>query len=193
VKRIRAAVLISGSGSNMMALAKAAQDPHYPVEIALVLSNNPDAGGLAKAALLGLKTAVVDHRGFGKDRAAFEQVIDDALQAHQITFVALAGFLRILTPGFVQNWQGRMINIHPSLLPKFKGLHTHARAIAAGETEHGCTVHWVAPDLDAGGIIAQARVPIMPGDTEAVLAARVLAAEHALYPGALADAVTARR
>lgn len=189
--RTRAAVLISGSGSNMLALAKAAQDPLYPAEIALVLSNNPDAGGLAKAQSLGLKTAIVDHRGFGKDRAAFERALDGALAAHRIEFIALAGFMRVLTAGFVSRWQGRMINIHPSLLPKFRGLDTHARVLEAGEPEHGCTVHWVVPELDAGEIIAQARVPVLPDDDAASLAARVLSQEHALYPEALSIAVTA--
>lgn len=189
MSRTRTAILISGSGSNMAALADAAQDANYPAQIALVLSNNPEAGGLAKAQALGLPTALVDHRLFGKDRAAFEQALNNRLQAHNVEFVALAGFMRILTPAFVEEWQGRMINIHPSLLPKFRGLDTHARAIAAGETEHGCTVHWVVPELDAGGIIAQAKVPVRPGDTSLDLASRVLAEEHTLYPRALAEAI----
>ena len=190
MRRLRTAVLISGGGSNMLALLEAATRPGYPADICLVLSNNPDAGGLAKAARLGLATTVVDHRPFGKDRTAFDAAVHACLQAHRIEFVALAGFMRILTADFVANWTGRMINIHPSLLPKFKGLHTHARAIEAGETEHGCTVHWVSPDLDAGDIIAQVRVPVFPQDTEATLAARVLVQEHALYPQALGTAIS---
>jgi phosphoribosylglycinamide formyltransferase 1 len=189
VSRVRTAVLISGSGSNMLALKTAAADPLYPAEIALVLSNNPEAGGLAKARALGIPVASVDHRSFGNDRAAFEQALDRVLAEHRIAFVALAGFMRVLTAGFVSSWQGRMVNIHPSLLPKFRGLDTHARALAAGETEHGCTVHWVVPELDAGGIIAQARVPILPDDDAGTLALRVLSQEHRLYPTALAEAV----
>ncbi|MGL4440096.1 MAG: phosphoribosylglycinamide formyltransferase [Bosea sp. (in: a-proteobacteria)] len=191
--RTRTAVLISGSGSNMLALAKAAQDPAYPAEISLVLSNQPDAAGLGKAATMGIATAVVDHRAFGPDRHLFDDAVHAMLVRHGIEFVALAGFMRILTPGFVQKWQGRMINIHPSLLPRFKGLDTHARAIEAGDAEHGCTAHWVVPDLDAGEIIAQVSVPVLAGDTEATLGARVLAQEHCLYPKALADAVQRSR
>jgi formyltetrahydrofolate-dependent phosphoribosylglycinamide formyltransferase len=190
VRRVRTAVLISGGGSNMLALAKAAQDPAYPADIALVLANNPEAGGLAKAEALGLRTAIVDHRAYPGDRQAFERVLDQTLAPAGIEFVALAGFMRVLTADFVSRWQGRMINIHPSLLPKFRGLDTHARAIEAGETEHGCTVHWVTAELDAGGIIRQARVPVLPGDTAGELAKRVLAVEHALYPEALAEAVS---
>ncbi len=173
----------------MLALLHAASRPDYPADISLVLSNNPDAGGLAKAASAGISTELIDHRPFGRDRAGFDAALHTCLLAHGIEFVALAGFMRILTPGFVTLWQGRMVNIHPSLLPRHKGLHTHARAIEAGETEHGCTVHWVVPDLDAGETIAQARVPVLPGDTEATLAARVLKQEHALYPAALAAAI----
>ncbi len=180
---------MSGGGSNMMALVDAASRPDYPADICLVLSNNPDAAGLAKAASRSISTELVDHKPFGKDRAAFDAAIHARLLAHGIEFVALAGFMRILTPAFVTLWEGRMVNIHPSLLPRHKGLHTHARAIAAGDAEHGCTVHWVSPDLDAGAIIAQARVPVLPGDTEAALAARVLVQEHVLYPAALATAV----
>lgn len=189
MSRIRTAVLISGSGSNMVALAQAARQDSYPATIALVLSNNPHAAGLAKAAALGLETAIVDHRAFAGDRKSFETVLHDLLLRHDIGFVALAGFMRVLTPDFVSRWQGRMINIHPSLLPRFRGLDTHARALDAGETEHGCTVHWVVPELDAGDIIAQTRVPILQGDDAHSLAARVLIAEHALYPKALAEAL----
>ena len=185
----RTAILISGGGSNMRALLEAARDPSYPARPCLVLSNNPDAAGLARAAALSVPVAAVDHRPFGKDRAAFEQALDAVLQAHGTEFIALAGFMRVLTDGFVGRWQGRMVNLHPSLLPLYRGLDTHARALAAGDAEHGCTVHWVVPELDAGEIIDQARVPILQGDDAAMLAARVLAAEHALYPGALARAI----
>ncbi len=185
----RTAILISGSGSNMLALLEAARNPSYPARPCLVLSNNPEAAGLARAAALGVPVAAVDHRPFAKDRAAFEQALDAVLLAHGTEFIALAGFMRVLTGGFVGRWQGRMVNIHPSLLPLYRGLDTHARALAAGDTEHGCTVHWVVPELDAGEIIEQVRVPILPGDDAAMLAARVLAAEHALYPVALASAI----
>ena len=185
----RTAILISGSGSNMLALLEAARNPSYPARPCLVLSNNPEAAGLARAAALGVPVAAVDHRPFAKDRAAFEQALDAVLLAHGTEFIALAGFMRVLTGGFVGRWQGRMVNIHPSLLPLYRGLDTHARVLAAGDTEHGCTVHWVVPELDAGEIIEQVRVPILPGDDAAMLAARVLAAEHALYPVALASAI----
>lgn len=185
----RTAILISGSGSNMLALLEAARNPSYPARPCLVLSNNPEAAGLARAAVRGVPVAAVDHRPFAKDRAAFEQALDAVLLAHGTEFIALAGFMRVLTGGFVGRWQGRMVNIHPSLLPLYRGLDTHARALAAGDTAHGCTVHWVVPELDAGEIIEQVRVPILPGDNAAMLAARVLAAEHALYPVALARAI----
>jgi phosphoribosylglycinamide formyltransferase-1 len=173
----------------MLALLEAARNPSYPARPCLVLSNNPEAAGLARAAVRGVPVAAVDHRPFAKDRAAFEQALDAVLLAHGTEFIALAGFMRVLTGGFVGRWQGRMVNIHPSLLPLYRGLDTHARALAAGDTEHGCTVHWVVPELDAGEIIEQVRVPILPGDDAAMLAARVLAAEHALYPVALASAI----
>ncbi|MGL4728179.1 MAG: phosphoribosylglycinamide formyltransferase, partial [Bosea sp. (in: a-proteobacteria)] len=137
-------------------------------------------------------TAVIDHRPFGKDREAFEREIDARLRAEQIELVCLAGFMRVLTPWFVKRWEGRMLNIHPSLLPAYKGLHTHARALADGASEHGCTVHWVVADLDAGPAIAQARVPVLSGDDEATLASRVLAQEHVIYPQALADVASGR-
>ncbi len=184
--RKRVAILISGGGSNMAALIAAASQPEYPARIELVISNIADAGGLAKAQAAGVATEVVDHRPFGKDREAFERALQAKLMAAKIEIVALAGFMRVLTPWFVSQWQGRMLNIHPSLLPAFKGLHTHAQALAAGVSEHGCTVHHVIADLDAGPIIAQARVPILPGDDEATLAARVLVQEHRVYPEALA-------
>lgn len=190
--RRRVGVLISGRGSNMVSLAQAAQAPDYPAEIALVLSNVPDAGGLARARDFGIATATVDHREFGKDREAFEHALDAVLTEHHIEFVALAGFMRIMTPWFVGRWQGRLINIHPSLLPAFKGTHTHRRALEAGVAEHGCSVHFVVPELDAGPVIAQAKVPVLPGDDEDGLAARVLAQEHLLYPQALADVASGR-
>jgi formyltetrahydrofolate-dependent phosphoribosylglycinamide formyltransferase len=189
VSRVPTAVLISGGGSNMLALAKAAADPAYPANITLVIANRPDAGGIQRARHLGLATLVIDHARFGDDREAFERELDEALVANGIAFVALAGFMRVLTPWFVGRWQGRMINIHPSLLPKHKGLKTHARALAAGDKEHGCTVHWVTNELDAGAIIAQAKVPIFPGETPETLAERVLTLEHVLFPRALARAV----
>jgi phosphoribosylglycinamide formyltransferase 1 len=190
--RLRTAILISGGGSNMMALATAAKAADYPADVALVVSNVPDAGGLAKARDLGLMTATVDHRAFGKDREAFERSLDQLLRINQIAFICLAGFMRIMTPWFVARWEGRMINIHPSLLPAYKGTHTHARALADGATEHGCTVHFVVLELDSGPVIAQARVPMVAGDTEATLAARVLVEEHRLYPEALAAVASGR-
>jgi formyltetrahydrofolate-dependent phosphoribosylglycinamide formyltransferase len=182
----RTAVLISGRGSNMVALAEASADPHYPAEIVLVLSNRPDAAGLATAAARGIPTIAIDHRPFGRDRAAHEAAVDAALRAHGVEIVCLAGYLRLLSPFLVSRWSGRMLNIHPSLLPDYKGLHTHERVLAAGETRHGCTVHLVTEDLDSGPILAQADVPVLPGDTPEGLSARVLEAEHALYPRALA-------
>ena len=169
----------------MVSLIEAARAPDYPAEIAAVVSNRADAGGLARAEAAGIATVVIDHREFG-DRRSFDAALDAALRSRAIEFVCLAGFMRILTDGFVTGWAGRMINIHPSLLPAYRGLHTHARAIADGAAEHGCTVHYVVPELDAGPIIAQARVPVLPDDTEDSLAARVLVAEHRLYPEALA-------
>lgn len=181
----RVAILISGRGSNMAALIDAAKDPAYPAEIVLVLSNIADAGGLERAREAGIATEVVEHKPFGKDRAAFDRAVHAVLERHRIEIVCLAGFLRLLTPWFVERWSGRLINIHPSLLPAFKGLETHARAIAAGATQHGATVHFVVPELDSGPIIAQESVPVLPGDTEETLAARVLAVEHRIYPLAL--------
>jgi len=177
-------VLISGRGSNMKALIEAARQPGYPAEIALVLSNRADAAGLAAAAAAGLATRVVPHRNF-PDRAAFDAALDAALREAGVDLVCLAGFMRLLTPGFVADWRDRMINIHPSLLPAFPGLDTHARALAAGVRFTGCTVHYVRAEMDSGPIIAQAAVPVAPGDTPDTLAARVLAAEHRLYPLAL--------
>ena len=183
--RKRVAILISGRGSNMEALIEAAKDPAYPATIELVISNDPTAEGLQRAAATGVRTAVVDHRKFGKDREAFEHALQAELEAHRIELVCLAGFMRLLTPWFVRQWDGRLINIHPALLPAFKGLDTHARALAAGVKEHGATVHFVVPEMDSGPIISSAVVPILFGDTEATLAARVLEAEHRIYPEAL--------
>jgi phosphoribosylglycinamide formyltransferase-1 len=181
----RVAVLISGRGSNMAALIEAARAPDYPAEIVLVVSNRPDASGLARARLAGVETAVVDHTAFGEDREAFERALDAKLQARHVDLVCLAGFMRLLTPRFVTRWSGRMLNIHPALLPQFKGLDTHRRALAAGVTRHGATVHFVVPEMDSGPIIAQDSVPVIEGDTEATLAARVLEIEHRIYPAAL--------
>ena len=183
--RRRVAVLISGRGSNMAALIAAAQAADYPAEIALVLSNRPDAAGLAAAQAAGLATAVVDHAPFGKDRAGFDGALQRELDAHRIDLVCLAGFMRLLTPGFVTAWQGRMLNIHPALLPAFKGLDTHTRALAAGVRLHGATVHFVVPEMDSGPIIAQGALAVRDDDTAETLAARVLAIEHRLYPLAL--------
>lgn len=181
----RVAILISGRGSNMAALIAAAADPASSVEIALVLSNNPDAGGLAIAKAAGIATAVVDHRAFPRDRAGHEEAIDAVLGNAGIEIICLAGYLRLLTPMLVGRWAGRMLNIHPSLLPEFPGLDTHARALAAGVKLHGCSVHLVTDVMDAGPILAQATVPVLAGDSEATLAARVLAQEHRIYPAAL--------
>jgi phosphoribosylglycinamide formyltransferase-1 len=182
--RKRVAILISGRGSNMAALIDAAKDPAYPAEIVLVLSNRPDAGGIAAAQQAGIQTAIVDHKKF-KDRESFEQEVQKILEAHAIDIVCLAGFMRLLTPWLISRWDGRMINIHPALLPAFKGLDTHERAIAAGVKEHGATVHFVVPEMDSGPIIVQASVPVMPDDTPDALARRVLAVEHRIYPEAL--------
>ncbi len=183
--RKRVAILISGRGSNMAALIAAAKAEDYPAEIALVLSNVPEAGGLAIAAAEGIATATVDHRAYRRDREAFERAMQDVLAAQRIDIVCLAGFLRILTPWFVGQWEGRMINIHPALLPAYKGLDTHARALADGATEHGATVHFVTPGMDEGETILQEAVPVLPGDTPETLGARVLAVEHRIYPLAL--------
>jgi phosphoribosylglycinamide formyltransferase-1 len=181
----RVAVLISGRGSNMMALIEAAKAHDYPADIALVISNRPEAQGLARAREQGVATAIVDHTAFGDDRESFERALDGELQTHRIELVCLAGFMRLLTPWFVTRWRGRMLNIHPALLPQLKGLHTHRRALAAGLREHGATVHFVVPAMDSGPIVAQERVPVCAGDTEETLAERVLAAEHRIYPQAL--------
>ncbi|MBN2759074.1 MAG: phosphoribosylglycinamide formyltransferase [Rhodobacteraceae bacterium] len=189
---MRVAILISGSGSNMVALAQSMTGDH-PARPCLVLSNDPNAGGLAKAQAMGIPTAAVDHRPFKGDRAAFEAALLEPLLAAQPDLIALAGFMRVLTADFVRRFDGRMLNIHPSLLPKYKGLHTHARAIEAGDAEAGCTVHEVTPALDDGPILGQARVPILPGDTPDTLAARVLPMEHQLYPLVLRRLATGNR
>jgi phosphoribosylglycinamide formyltransferase 1 len=185
IAKKRVAILISGRGSNMVALIEAAKAQDYPAEIVLVLSNRPDAAGLDHARKAGITTAIVDHRPFGEDRAAFDQALDAQLQAHRIDIVCLAGFMRLLTPAFVQSWSGRMLNIHPALLPLFKGLDTHRRALEAKVKQHGATVHFVVPEMDAGPIVAQDSVPVLEGDTEQSLARRVLEVEHRLYPQAL--------
>jgi phosphoribosylglycinamide formyltransferase-1 len=183
--RKRTAILISGRGSNMAALIEAARDPAFPAEIVLVLSNRADAAGLQRAAEAGVATVVVDHRPYGKDRAAYDAVLQAELERHRIDLVCLGGFMRLFSADFVARWTGRMLNIHPALLPAFKGLDTHARALAAGVREHGATVHFVVPEMDAGPIIAQGAVPVLPDDDEAALATRVLAVEHRIYPLAL--------
>ena len=187
--RRRAAIFISGRGSNMTALLTAMKDPAYPAEAALVFSNNPDAPGLRIAAEQGVATAHVDHRPFKGDRPAFEEQIGMILKAHEIDLICLAGFMRILTGPFVNGWRDRMVNIHPSLLPSFKGLNTHRRALDAGVAFHGCTVHLVRPEMDDGPILGQAMLTVREEDEDA-LAGRVLALEHQLYPAALSAYLT---
>jgi len=183
--RKRVAILISGRGSNMSALIAAARSPDYPAEIVGVFSNDPDAAGLAAAAAEGIATAALSHRAY-PDKASFEAAMSGVLAGWRPDIICLAGFMRLLSPGFCTSWAGRIINIHPSLLPRHKGLHTHAQALADGSAEHGCTVHFVTPGMDEGPTIAQAKVPVLPGDTAESLAARVLVEEHRLYPEALA-------
>lgn len=180
----RVAILISGGGSNMVALARSMTGDH-PARPVLVLSNRPDAGGLDKARALDIPTDIVDHRPFGQDRASFDDALQARLAEAAPDLICCAGFMRILTAGFVETWTGRMLNIHPSLLPKYRGLNTHARALASGDAEHGCTVHLVTPELDDGPILGQARVPVQDRDTAETLAARVLETEHRLYPAVL--------
>jgi phosphoribosylglycinamide formyltransferase-1 len=184
VARLRVAALISGRGSNLQALIDACRQPDFPAEIVLVVSNVPDAAGLERAARVGIPTKTIDHRAF-QGREPFEDALDAALSDARVELVCLAGFMRILTTPFVQRWQGKLINIHPSLLPKYPGLDTHARAIADGEAFAGCTVHYVVPEVDAGPVIVQASVRILPDDTAATLTARVLKLEHRCYPLAL--------
>jgi phosphoribosylglycinamide formyltransferase-1 len=188
----RVAILISGRGSNMAALIEAAKVDDYPAEIALVVSNRADAAGLSRARDQGVATALVDHRNFGEDREAFERALDEILHANRIEIVCLAGFMRVLTPWFVGRWSGRLLNIHPALLPHFKGLDTHRRAIASGAKRHGATVHFVVAEIDAGPIIAQEAIDVRDDDTEAALAERVLEVEHRLYPRALREVAAGR-
>lgn len=181
----RVAVLISGRGSNMTALIEAAKASDYPAEIALVVSNRPEAPGLTRARAEGISTAVVDHQPFARDREAFERALNAALIAKGIDLVCLAGFTRLLSPWFVRRWSGKILNIHPALLPEFKGLHTHRRALEAGVKRHGATVHFVVSEVDAGPIVEQESVVVRQDDTEDTLAARVLEIEHRIYPRAL--------
>ena len=180
----RVGILISGRGSNMVALIEAARSPDFPAEIALVLSNRPDAAGIARAQDFGIPARAMDHKAHA-GREAFERAMHAELEAAGVEIVALAGFLRLLTPWFIETWRDRMINIHPALLPAYKGLHTHERAIADGVRIAGCTVHYVRHEMDVGPIVAQAAVPVLPGDDADRLAARVLTAEHRLFPLAL--------
>jgi len=181
---LRAAILISGRGSNMESLIDAARAPDFPAEIALVLSNRPDAPGLARAKALGVATAAVDHKIYA-GREEFERSLQQLLEIHRIGFICLAGFMRLFTPWFINQWRGRMLNIHPALLPAYKGLHTHERALADGVKIHGCTVHFVVPEMDEGPIVAQAAVPVLDDDTPETLGRRVLTQEHVIYPMAL--------
>lgn len=185
----RVAILISGRGSNMEALVAAASAPDFPAKIALVLSNRPDAAGLEFARAQGIATVVVDHRAFKKDRESFERAMHAELDQAGVELVCLAGFMRLLTPWFIDQWHNRLINIHPSLLPSYKGLNTHERALEAGVKLHGCTVHFVRPDMDVGPIIAQETVEVLDDDTPDSLGSRVLTVEHTIYPHALKQIV----
>ncbi len=189
--KTKIAVLISGRGSNMQAIVEAAQAEDYPAEIALVVSNNPDAAGLAWAADRGIETEVLNHRDY-ETREGFEEALDILIRLYGARIVCLAGFMRILTPYFTEKWRDLLVNVHPSLLPSFKGLHTHERALEAGVRIHGCTVHYVRPEMDDGPIIGQAAVPVLHGDTPDTLAARVLEAEHQLYPQCIALACSGK-
>lgn len=190
-KKARIGILISGRGSNMRALVNAARDPACPYAVTLILSNNPAAEGLEFARSEGIATWAESHKGL--DRAAFDAKLDAQLRAAGVEWIALAGYMRLLSPGFIAGWRGRIVNIHPSLLPAYKGLDTHARVLAAGETRHGCTVHLVTEDLDDGPILAQAEVEVRQDDTPASLASRVLDAEHRLYPAALSQVIRESR
>jgi phosphoribosylglycinamide formyltransferase 1 len=185
-RRIETAILISGRGSNMAALIEAARGESFPAHVSVVVADRPDAGGLSIARAMGVEAIAIDAKVLGS-RAAFEAALDRELCRRGVELLCLAGFMRILSADFVERWRGRALNIHPSLLPAYKGLDTHARALADGAREHGCTVHWVTAELDAGEIVAQARVPVSPDDTPETLAARVLVEEHRLYPRALCD------
>lgn len=188
MRKTRVVVLISGNGSNLQALIDAAKAPDYPAKIILVISNKADAYGLTRAKQAGIPTQVIAHMDY-PDRATFDAALDAALTNAQAEFICLAGFMRVLTEGFVEKWAGRMVNIHPSLLPKFKGLNTHQRAMDAGETTHGCSVHWVSAGVDEGAVIAQKSLPVLPDDTAETLQQRVHALEHQLYPEALRHAL----
>ena len=185
MNRKRVAILISGRGSNMAALIEAAKDKTYPAEVVLVVSNRPNAEGLLVAKAGGTATEVIDHAAYGNDRAAFEGALQALLEKYRIDIVCLAGFMRLLTAGFVGQWQHRILNIHPALLPAFKGLDTHRRAIEAGAKVHGATVHFVVPEMDSGPTIVQGAVSVQRSETEKDLAARVLKVEHQIYPLAL--------
>ena len=189
MRKARTAVLISGRGSNMMALVEAARDPAFPAEVVCVVSNKADAKGLDFAAANGIPAKLVDHKAY-PSREDFEAALDAYLRSMNVEVIALAGFMRVLTAGFIASWEGRMINIHPSLLPAYKGLHTHERALADGATVHGCSVHLVTPELDGGPVLLQAEVPVLQGDTAETLSQRVLEQEHKLYPKALAMLAT---
>jgi formyltetrahydrofolate-dependent phosphoribosylglycinamide formyltransferase len=192
-ERARVGVLVSGEGSNMEALIRAGREPDSAYDVVLVLTNNPDAPALARAATLGVPAKAIDHRPFGPERDLHERALDAELRAAGVEWVALAGYMRVLTPWLVNAWSGRMLNVHPSLLPAYPGLHTHARVLAAGETVHGCTVHGVTEGVDAGPPLGQVRVTVRPDDTEGALAARVQAAEHRLYPAVLSAVIKASR
>lgn len=182
--RKRVGILISGRGSNMESLITATQAEDFPAEIVLVISNRPDAKGLETARAKGIATATIDHKNFS-DRDAFDRALQEELENARVEILCLAGFMRVLTDGFVKKWQGRMLNIHPSLLPAFKGVGTHKRVLEAGEKMHGATVHFVVPKLDSGPIVAQEKVDVVAGEDEKSLAARVLTVEHKIYPAAL--------
>jgi len=184
VRRRRTAILISGRGSNMDALIAAARAPDFPADIVLVASNRPDAPGLARAKAAGLAVAAVDHKIYA-GREEFERSLQIVLEAHRVDLVCLAGFMRLFSPWFIGQWRGRLLNVHPALLPSYRGLHTHERALADGVKIHGCTVHFVVPEMDEGPIVAQAAVAVLDDDTPETLGARVLAQEHAIYPNAL--------
>jgi phosphoribosylglycinamide formyltransferase 1 len=192
IPRVRTAVLISGRGSNMVALIEAARSPDFPAEIVLVLSDDPAAAGLRLAHELGVAAEAIDFRTY-RGKADFEAALQTRLLDASVEMVCLAGFMRVLSPAFVEVWRGRMLNIHPSLLPNLRGLNTHERALAGGLAEHGCTVHFVTAELDAGPILAQARVPVLLGDDVSALAARVLKEEHRIYPQALDAAARSLR
>lgn len=183
-QRLKLAIFISGRGSNMDSLIAACEQPDFPAEVSLVLSNRPDAGGLKKAQAKNIPTEIIDHKNYDS-REAFEAVMIESLKGHDFDVICLAGFMRLLSANFTEKFEGRMINIHPSLLPKYKGLNTHERAIQAGETQAGCTVHYVSPEMDSGEIITQRAVPVLPDDTPQTLAARVLTEEHTAYPEAV--------